>query len=327
MENLKLEGMICHRYVFTLIIKGIIFLSFPLYAQEADSVQTIGKMDTSDIKIRPHFFFNDPLMIDEEVDEDSHERIFPLWKSIAKGKALPKPWSIGIFQFGQMTNYTLGEANIGLGELPDIPLNVDSTDVNMQISTIGVKVGLWLFPFMNIAANASYTQTDVNIYMENIPLGVEPPNPPTQPLPKVTRGNTLLKLDISGPTLGTSATFAFGWKKIFTTITFSYAYSSMSAANFEAFSDQTIRTHIFLPKLGYSFEGTSVWLGARYMEEEAKHAGSFKDNSLRFDVRIIKNAWSPEVGLNTIMGENWELTLQAGYKPRIFAYFSVGYRL
>jgi hypothetical protein len=304
----------------------------PVSAQDTSPVDSVkqedaGKVDSSDVTIESEFFLNDPLMIDEEVDEESHDQIFPLWKSIAKGKALPKPWSVGAFQYGSITDYTIGESKIGFGELPDIQLKVDSTAVDLQIGTVGIKGALWLLPFLNVYVNMAYTSVNFDIYLENIPTSVEPPNPPQQPLPKITVGNVLLNLELSGPTTGTGVTFAFGWKQIFTTVTFSYSYSSLSASNFEAFGDQIFKTFMFLPKIGYSFEGTSVWFGARWMDDEANYKGSLQDGAFRFDVKIHQNKWSPEFGINTIMGENWELTLQAGYEPRLFSYFSVGYRI
>jgi hypothetical protein len=317
-------------YLFSLLLLLLCFADGQLFAQspaDTTEVEDLALFDSSAVTIRSRFFFNDPLMIEEEFEEESHERLFPLWKSIAKEQALPLPWTVAAWQYSSYTNYYIEEAIIGVGESPDFSLNVDSTAVDIQIATVGLRGGLWLFPFMNIYANLGYTWVYTDIYLENIPVSFTPPNPPTQPLPQITKGNVLLELDLKGSTVGTGASFAFGYHRFFTTITFSYAYSSLEARDWEAFGEQTFRTYLFLPKLGYSFEGTSIWLGARYMDDETRHTGSLEDGAFRFDVFIKQADWSPEVGINTIMGQNWELTLQAGYRDRLFTYFSVGYRL
>jgi hypothetical protein len=316
-----------------LILYLVAFRQGPyLYAQDqsdVDSTRTNYENipDSSATDQNSRFFFNDPLMIEEESKPDSHERMFPLWKSVVKDKALPKPWSIGVFQYSSFTDYFLQDATIGVGNLPDVLLDVDSTKVDLKIGTIGIKGGLWLFPFMNINANLAYSWINSKVYMENIPIRIDPPDPPQQPLPEVVIGNYLIELELQGPTMGIATTFAFGWEQIFSTITFSYAYSNLKSTNFEPFGKQTMRTLMFLPKIGYSFEGTSIWLGARLMDDEAHHKGSLNDGDFRFDVTITQNRWSPEVGISTIMGENWELILQAGYAARLFTYFSVAYRL
>jgi hypothetical protein len=295
-------------------------------ATKSDSLQVADESGDHGNEIKG-LYLNDPLIIEDEVDAEMQEHLFPLMKSVAKGQALPKPWAIGFFQYGSLTDYTIQEATIGVGNFPDQPVNVEGTVAEIQVITPGIKGSLWLFPFLNVHATMSYVWLETDIYMEDVPTGVNPPDPPSQPLPELIYGNMRLLLELKGPTFGTGATFAFGYRHWWSTVTFSYAYSSLEAVNWEAFGTQKFTTYMLLPKVGYGFEGTSIWLGARYMDDETRHTGSLEDGDFRFDVLITEAKWSPEVGLNTIMSDHWELTVVAGYLPRIFAYFSVSYRI
>lgn len=317
------------RWVLMLAL-AVMILGFPVPGRteaNSDSLRTQSTGQAPDDRVPDGFFLNDPLVIEEAPSSEMAERLFPLWKSVAKGHALPKPWSVGLYQYAGITEYTLQEATIGVGEFPDEEIDIEGTAVDIRVGVPGLRGALWLLPFLNITGTLAYSRIQTSIYMEDVPIGVTPPDPPSQPGPEINYGNFLLELDLKGPSAGAGLTFAYGYQRIWSTITFTYAYSWLEAVGWEAFGKQSFRTYLFLPKLGYSFEGTSIWIGARYMDEETRHTGSLEDGAFRFDVLIKQARWSPEVGLNTIMGENWELTVQGGYQPRIFAYVAVGYRL
>ena len=142
--------------------------------------------------------------------------------------------------------------------------------------------------------------------------------------PEIVFGERTLDLDFEGPFWATSATIVGGWKGWFGSATFSYADAKVDASG-EAIGEIRVTTERYQINFGHNFQGVSVWIGAQYMEEESRQVGTLED-SFTYDVLIRKVGWTPKAGMNTVMGEHWELTVEGGFGDLTSALFLLGYR-
>lgn len=264
-------------------------------------------------------FLDDPSMIEKDPEQTDRSRIFPLWKSIAKGRALPRPFSVGLVTYYQIQDYNIASASIEIEPFPPRELNVSNTFANISSKSAGIKGGLWLFPFLNLHAAVGYSETDSDIFLRDVPVGVIPgPGGPTTIL-----GEKLLELKFDGPYWNVGMTTVGGWNRWFGSLTLSYGKATLDAS-VGAIGTNTFTAERVMPKFGYAFKGTSVWLGAVWMSEESHQIGTI--DGFKYDVLIERTDWTPLVGINTILGMNWEMTVEGGFGDRVSAMFSLGYR-
>ena len=269
-------------------------------------------------------WLTDPAMIEKERNEALLNRIFPLWKSIAGDHPLPRPWSIGLVSYWQVQDFNFKSGSIKVGELPEIELDLSQVVATIDTKTVGVKGGLWLLPFFNITGTVGYTTTDSSINLIGIPVDIQPPRP-GNPGPEITYGEKLLELEFTGPYYAVSGTIVGGWKRFFGSLTYSYARAEVEGS-VSALSELTITTERVFPKFGYSFKGTSVWFGAQWNEEETYQRGELEDGFFKYDIVITKADWTPTVGMHTILGEHFEMTVEGGFGDRTSAMWMLGYR-
>jgi hypothetical protein len=287
-------------------------------AEEADVT-----IKTVEYRVPEGGYLTDPAVVQDEPRGSALNRIFPLWKSIAKGHALPRPWSVGVVSYWQTQPYDIDEASIGVGDLPPLDLDVAGTVAFIDVKSVNAKLGLWLFPFLNVTGTVGYNIIDTDIHLPNAPIGINPPPRPGEP-PEITFGERTLDLDFEGPFWATSATIVGGWKGLFGSATFSYADAKVDATG-DALGELRIKSERFQLNFGHNFQGVNVWLGAQYMEEESRQVGEL--DGFTYDVLIQKIGWTPKAGMNTVMGEHWELTVEGGFGDMTSALFLLGYRL
>ena len=61
-----------------------------------DSDETNVTIKTVEYRVPEGGYLTDPAVVQDTAKGPALNRIFPLWKSIAKGHALPRPWSVGM---------------------------------------------------------------------------------------------------------------------------------------------------------------------------------------------------------------------------------------
>jgi hypothetical protein len=185
---------------------------------------------------------------------------------------------------------------------------------DIDVKSVNAKLGLWLFPFLNVTGTVGYNVIDTDIHLPNAPISINPPPRPGAP-PEITFGERTLDLDFEGPFWAASATIVGGWKGWFGSATFSYADAKVDATG-DAGSELRITSERFQINFGHNFQGVNVWIGAQCELE-----------GFSYDVLIQKIGWTPKVGMNTVMGERWELTVEGGFGDLTSALFLLGYRL
>lgn len=266
-------------------------------------------------------FLTDPLVIENEPKQSALSGTFPLWKSIAGDRTLPKPVSLAVVTYWQVQDYFFQDASIGIGNLPDIELDVSTSNAKIDSKSIGLKAGLWLLPFLEVTGAVGWTSVESDIVLRDFPVGVNP-TPPGQP-PEYIYGERLLELDFEGTYWSTSATLVGGWNRWFGALTVSYAKAKLDAS-VGAIGENTFTTERLLPKVGYSFEGTNIWIGAAWIDEEMHQTGSI--DGFRYDVLVYRTDWTPVAGISTALGEHWEMIVEGGFGDRVSAMFLLGYR-
>ena len=266
-------------------------------------------------------FLDDPSMIEKKPNLLSLNKTFPLWKSIAKGRALPRPVSMGLVTYWQSQDYDIVSATVGLGSLPPKDVNVSNTNAKIDTKSMGVKGGLWLFPFLNLHAGIGYSRTDSDIFLRDAPISVIPNPGPGEPT--VITGDRLLELTFDGPYTTVGVTAVGGWNRWFGSLTLSYAYARLDASKGDI-GTCDFTSVIAMPKFGYAFKGTSLWVGASWIDEKLHQEGSIDEFS--YDVRVERTDWTPVVGMHSLLGEHWEFTVEGGFGDRTSAMFSLGYR-
>lgn len=317
------------RWVVIFCLVALLLVGGAVVAEEADESGATAPSSESDRglavdDIPEGGWLTDPAMIEKDQEEALLNRIFPLWKSIAKGHTLPRPWSIGLVSYWQVQDFDFESGSIKVGDLPEIELDLSQVITTIDTKTVGVKGGLWLLPFFNITGTVGYTTTESAINLIGIPVAITPPSPPNWEA-EITYGEKLLELDFTGPYFAVSGTIVGGWKRFFGSLTYSYARADVEGS-VSALSKLTIKTERVFPKFGYSFKGTSVWVGAQWNEEETHQRGELEDGFFYYDILITKADWTPTVGMHTILGKHWEMTVEGGFGGRTSAMWMLGYR-
>jgi len=271
---------------------------------------------------KKRFWLTDPAMIEKAPLASAMIRTFPLMKGLAGDKALPRPLGLAVNVYWQKQDYDITSAVIDIGGLPPFDLDVSGIDAKIDSRSLGVKADLWVLPFLNLYAGLGHSETDADIFLRNVPIGINPPDRPGGD-PEIIRGERFLFLSFNGPYWVFGGTIVGGYKRWFGSLSVSFARASLEA-NVPAIGTNDFDTERALPKLGYSFKGTSVWLGAAWIEETFETGATFDD--VRIDVAIARADWTPTLGMNTIMGEHWDLTVEGGFGDRVSALFNLGYR-
>jgi len=60
------------------------------------------------------------------------------------------------------------------------------------------------------------------------------------------------------------------------------------------------------------------------MDEDMHKVGTLDEFS--YDVLVTRTDWTPVIGINTILGEHWDITVEGGFGDRTSAMFNLGYR-
>jgi len=268
-------------------------------------------------------YLTDPAIAQDEPTTSALNRIFPLWKSIAGDHPLPRPWSVGLVTYWQTQDYDLVSAAIGIGDLPELELDIEGSFAYIDAKSVNVKAGLWVLPFLNLTGTVGYNIVQTDIHLSNAPIGIAPPGGPGQP-PEVIFGERTLDLDFEGPFWAATATLVGGWKNWWASGILSYADAKLDAT-VGAIGENRFTTERYQLNVGYNFQGVNVWIGVQYMDEESREKGSLEE--FHYDVLIRRVSWTPKLGMHTVMAGRWEMTVEGGFGDLTSAMFMLGYRL
>ena len=186
------------------------------------------------------------------------ESKLPFGRSWAGDHDLPKPYGIGFDLFTLNQDYAIKSLAF---ELPGVTIDDPSViRVSNALNHVDLKADAWIFPFLNVfgVAGKVHARTPVDIGAISIP------NVPAGVLDE-------LVIRYSGEVYGGGLTLAYGGEHWFTSVTGTYAETSLSG-DFD--SDVTSRS--WQPRLGLVNGPWVFWVGGMFLEIEENHAGAIE---------------------------------------------------
>ncbi len=248
------------------------------------------------------------LMTGFGLSQDS-KGIFPLWKSLAKGKELPSPFGFGINVYSQNQTFNLMESSFHMSKI-DIPIPED-IDINNEVIERNVKMDLWVLPFVNVFGILGEIEGATRVDYELL--------------------DDKIKMNYKGIVYGSGITMAGGYDPYFISLT--AAFSKTKLDN----SESSVKAWVFTPKIGINMSGwkiikdLNIWLGAMYQQSEEQHNGSMEIlNSIKVDYDVTleqKNAWNSMAGMLISFNNDFCLELERGIGDRKHTLASLIYRI
>ena len=232
--------------------------------------------------------------------------LFPLCKSMAGDRELPRPWGVGITLHQQDQDYSLGRLDV------DIPVDLalaQDVDVENTVGEANLKVDLWLLPFLNVFGLLGRIDGETTV--------------------NLTPFFSDLSIEYAGVVYGAGVTCAGGVGRYFGSLTATYTDTSLDA------SDSSVEAWVVSPKVGMTAHARGghpivFWVGAMYQEADEEHEGQITVpvfGPVRYDVLLEeKEPWNYLVGLSTAVGEHVSIELEGGVGDRTQLTGSIGWR-
>ena len=228
--------------------------------------------------------------------------LFPLGRSWAGDRELPRPFGIGLDLYHQTQDYELRNLRL---DLPMIDLSqVSRIEIENATSEESFKADVWLLPFLNVFGIIGNVdgKTTVN------------PGPPLAEL----------RVNYDGLVYGGGATLAVGGERFFGSI------SGLLTETDLDFAASSVSAWILTPRFGVRAKSVEFWVGAMYQEAEEHHRGRITVpffGDVAYDVELEqKEPWNYLVGAGTDIADHWRLELEAGFGNRKHALLVLGYR-
>ncbi|NQT82290.1 hypothetical protein HQ563_04665 [bacterium] len=228
--------------------------------------------------------------------------LFPLGRSWAGDRELPRPFGIGLNFYHQeqdyhLTSLTVNLPNVGLAEAAGVGVENTTNEVD-------VKADLWLLPFLNVFAIVGDVDGETTV----------DPGPPLSEL----------EVDYEGLVYGGGLTLAAGGKLFFGSVTMVLTGTELDT------SSSSVEAWVLMPRFGVHVGRMAFWVGAMYQEAEERHSGHISlpfFGNVNYDVELEeKEPWNYLVGLSAGISKHWNLELEGGFGDREHVVVSVGYR-
>lgn len=210
------------------------------------------------------------------------EALFPLGKSMTRGKPLPPPYGVTATYYIQEQDYELENLSFNL---PGFALPGSLSSENKSQSWLA-QPRVWLLPFLQIFGVIGQVENETRI--GNIPLpGAE---------------SLLVKSD--GTVRGGGFFLGGGGDKWFAGVSASLTQTDLDVA------DGRIRTLNLAPRIGRPFSWGALWIGANFLDSTEKSSGVFQFPP-GFPLPVSSVAYSAEFGpssrWNAALGVRYDL--------------------
>ncbi|MDP2899034.1 MAG: hypothetical protein Q8Q12_21060 [bacterium] len=228
--------------------------------------------------------------------------LFPLGRSWAGDRELPRPFGIGLDLYHQTQDYELRNLRL---DLPMIDLSqVSRVEIENATSEESFKADVWLLPFLNVFGIIGNVDGETTVN----------PGPPLSEL----------RVDYDGVVYGGGATLAGGIGRFFGSVSYILTKTDLDTAT------SSVDAWILNPRIGVRANAAEIWVGAMYQEAEEHHRGRIAVpffGDVAYDVELEqKEPWNYLVGAGTNIADHWRLELEAGFGNRKHALFVLGYR-
>ena len=242
------------------------------------------------------------LMVAAPADAEQPSALFPLGRSWAGDRELPRPFGIGLNLYHQTQDYDLKSLTLNL---PNVGVaQASAIEIENRTDEQDVKLDLWLLPFLNVFGILGNVdgQTTVD------------PGPPL----------SQLEVDYDGLVYGGGVTLAAGGERFFGSVTAILTQTDLDT------STSSVEAWIITPRVGVRVKNMAFWAGAMYQEAAERHRGRLSlpfFGQVAYDVELAeKEPWNYLVGFRADINEHWGLELEAGFGNRKDAIVSIGYR-
>jgi len=242
------------------------------------------------------------LMVATAVHAEERSGLFPLGRSWAGDKDIPRPFGIALSLYRQEQAYDLKSLTVNL---PNVGL-AEASGVEVENETLEehLKLDLWLLPFFNVFGIVGHVEGETIVQ----------PGPPLDEI----------EVDYDGVVYGGGGTVGIGVKWFFGSLSATFTDTELDTAT------SSVQAWILTPRVGVRVKSLSFWVGAMYQDAEERHRGNISlpfFGSVDYDVELEEEEpWNYTAGLRAELGRHWELELEGGFGERKHALVSFGYR-
>ena len=227
--------------------------------------------------------------------------VFPLARSLAPGKELPRPYGIGVTLYRQTQDYDLKHLELNL---PLDTLLASGVDIENQTDEVNLQFDLWLLPFINIYGVVGWLEGTSDI--------------------KVGPPLNNIEFEYDGIVYGGGFAISAGTERFFGSLNLAYTQTDLDI------SSSSVAGWVFTPQIGIPTKYGAVWIGANYQKAEEKHEGTislppFGDVIYEAELRE-KEPWNYLVGTRINLHSTWHLDLEGGFGNRKSIRLSVSHR-
>jgi len=237
--------------------------------------------------------------------------IFPLWKSLAKGKELPSPFGFGLNFYNQNQSVSFSESNFYITDYDISTAIPEDLAIDNHVIERNLKLDLWILPFVNVFGILGEIEGKTLVDYELL--------------------DDKIRMNYKGVVYGSGITMAGGYDPYFISLT--AAFSNTKLDN----SESSAKTWIFTPKVGITMNGwkivnnLNIWVGAMYQQSEEQHSGHmniFDSVNVQYDVTLQqKSAWNSMAGILLSFTSDLCLEFEKGIGDRKHTLASLIYRI
>jgi hypothetical protein len=246
----------------------------------------------------------------------AHASALPLWKGLAKGHKLPRPYGLSVDFFEMKQGYEITALKFSLPGAPS-GLSVPSSlvDVNNRVHHHDIKLDAWVLPFVNVFAIYGQVHATTAVGLSKINLGA-------LGLPPLGA----VDLSYQGDVYGVGTTIAVGGDHWFAEMTGTATRTSLSG---DFASTESSRS--WQPRVGWVKGNWQAWAGAQKIDIKENHKGTIilapSFPPITFDVSLRQRAaWTPVVGARYEFNDAFDVTAEYGGGDRRTALVNVEYR-
>ena len=226
-----------------------------------------------------------------------------------EGHQLPMKWGLGLTLYDQTQPYDIVSLQIPLAGL-DLGA-ADGLDIENTIDSYHLKFDYWLFPFLNVYLLGGYIDGNTTVRLSDVDLGLP-----------ITLNN--IRIDYSGIMYGGGVTLAVGGQGWFASLTYDITETDLDVAS------SSVSAWVVTPRVGLTFKGAAVWVGAMYQNAEETHEGIWEMpflGSVPYNVVLEQSKpWNYQIGMIAGLSEHWNLTFEGGVGSRKSVLAALEYR-
>lgn len=222
------------------------------------------------------------------------------------GSTMPKRWGIGVTYYDQKQPYGIESLSIPGFD----PAIAKSIDVDNHTTTAHATFDYWLFPFLDVQVLAGNIESDTDVKLSKVNIGVPLSN---------------LEVKSKGQVYGAGFTLVYGNEKVFGMFTGQYTTTKLNKMG------SSVKAIVFTPKVGMRVgKKMALYAGAMYQKPSEKHSGVYTIpylGTMPYSVKLTSaDKWGYLAGLNYGFSEHWMLTVEGGFGKRTSVLAHLDYR-